>query len=513
VNGNEHRDIGDTASGGALVNLGGERPEERFWLSYGDVMALSGDYFSPAGGDAAGQPPAADGLFGLARVPGADGTKPGTRDEIVCALKVMTIDEGFVDPRFEPGGEFAGFDVRRPACSSAVERRVRDRYLMLAATNDDHFVAPGGITHERYPGAPASFGSAVLAYRHFHQLAVEEACRLGRDRGDLSQAMAREAAAQHFLTDAFTAGHMRTPVASIRRYWHARYPAFWENLQRRVAADTATTLQELTWALRRVPERFLRDSTLGALKRRTSRYPDLSVGDFLARLFHDWDNGHGLAIDTGGVVFGDGQVHRGVTRELAVAAVRAGIDDIDVAFELGAAGARVTGEPLYRAVRALTGAPADRFVAETKIPRPSVANAPQNWRAPDIETLWDTPIVGSTATTVGKALADMMDPGGYFIRQLDRLGQGLVEPYGLMAVPILRDWIARKGSDAYHRGFVDALAARPKQVILAVIDADAAAGAGTTAAAAEGPSRARPRASRSAPAARKTAGRGAANQA
>jgi hypothetical protein len=156
VNGNEHRDIGDTAAGGALVNVGGDSPEERFWLGYGDVMALSGDYFTP-------QPPAwtrdhhradgdalvADDLFGLARVPGDDGSKPGTRDEIVCALKVMTIDEAFVDPRFEPGREFAGFDFGCRGPSSPVERRVRDRYLMLAATNDDHFVTPGGITHER----------------------------------------------------------------------------------------------------------------------------------------------------------------------------------------------------------------------------------------------------------------------------------------------------------------------------------------------------------------------------
>jgi hypothetical protein len=487
VNGSEHREIGDVASGGALVNLGGEWPQERFWLGYGDVMALSGDYFTP-------RPPArvrdhgradalaADDLFGLARVPGAEGTTPGTRDEIVCALRVMTIDEGFVDARFEPGGEFADFDFGCRGFPGAVERRVRDRYLMLAATNDDHFVAPGGITHERRPATPAPFGSAVVAYRQLHQLALEQACRLGRSRGELSQAMAREAAAQHFLTDAFTAGHMRTPVALIRRYWHARYPAFWENLQRRVAADTATTLRELAWPLRRLPTRFVHDTTFAALKRRTSRYPELSVGDFLARLFHDWDNTHGLAIDTGDVVFGDGHVDQGATRALALSAVRAGIDDVQAAYDLGAAGARATGEPLYRAVRGVTGAPAGRFVAETKIPRLSVLNPAQNWRAPDIETLWNTPIVGSSATTVGQALADMLDPDGYFIRQLDCLGQGLVEAYGLLAAPIVGSWIARRGCQAYHRGFVDALAAHPKQLLLSVIHQDAAVASRTAAA-------------------------------
>jgi hypothetical protein len=494
VNGNEHRDIGDTASGGALVNLGGEGPQERFRLSYGDVMALSGDYFSPRPaasardhGSVGGEPLPPDDLFGLARVPGADGTRPGTRDEIVCALKVMTIDEGFVDARFAPGGRFAGFDVSSRGASGPVERRVRDRYLTLAATNDDHFVTPGGITHERHLATPAPFGSAVVAYRRLHQLALEDACRRGRARGDLSQAMAREAAAQHYLTDAFTAGHMRTPVAAIRRYWRARYPAFWESLQRRVAADTASTLRELAWALRRLPARVVHDSTLSALERRTSRYPELSLGDFLARLFHDWDNSHGLAIDTGGVVFGDGHVHRGATRPLALSAVRAGIDDVQAAFELGAAGALMTGEQLYRAVRGVTGAPADRFVAETKIPRPSVANPVQNWRAPDIETLWDTPIVAGAATTVGEALTDMLDPDGYFIRQLDCLGRGLVEPYGLLAVPIVGDWIARKGCQAYHRGFVDVLAAHPRRVLLSVVRADSASGRRTPAEAADDP--------------------------
>ena len=474
MDGNEHRSIGDEAFGGALVNVGGEFADERFWLSYGDVMALSGDYLRPeppvtlAGENAHANLDALvpGDLFSLARVPGHKGTKSDTRDEIVCALKVMTIDEAFVDPRFEPGGAFADFAFSALAASSDVERRVRDRYLELAATNDDHFVTPGGVTHER---RTTPFGSAVLAYRHFHQVALEDACRLGRTRGDQSQAMAREAAAQHFLTDAFTAGHMRTPVAQIRRFWHTRYPAFWENLQRLVGLSTAATLRELAWALRLLPDRFVDDSTLSALKKRTSRYPDLSLGDFLARLFHDWDNSHGLTIDGGAVVFGDGHVDQGVTRQLALAAVRAGINDVEAAFELGASGSRLGGEPLYRAVRAVAGTPGDTFLAETKIPRPAAAsNPPQNWQATDVETLWDTPIVGTMGTTVGEALDDMLQPDGYFIRQLDCLGQGLVEAYGLLAVPILGGWLTHKGCQAYHRGFVDPLAAHPKRVILAV---------------------------------------------
>jgi hypothetical protein len=38
--------------------------------------------------------------------------------------------------------------------------------------------------------------------------------------------MAWEAAAQHYLTDTFAAGHLWTPVTAIRHFWHHRYPQF-----------------------------------------------------------------------------------------------------------------------------------------------------------------------------------------------------------------------------------------------------------------------------------------------
>ena len=469
MNSNEHRAIGDAAFGGGLVNLGGSEPRDGLWLSYGDVMALSGDYFraqlAPRLTQAdRGAALAADDLFGLARIAGDRGTRPGTRDEIVCALKVMAVDELYVDARFEPGGEFADFRFSPLAASTDVERRVRDRYLQLAATNDDHFVMPGGVTHDR---APRPFASALVAYRRFHEFAVQMACQLGREGADVSPAMAREAAAQHFLTDACTSGHLRTPVAQIRRYWRARYPAFWERLQRRVASSTAATLRQLSPVLRRLPR--LEDLTLAAVMTRTSRYPELSVGDFIARLFHDWDNRHGLIVDGGGVVFGDGHVHCGITRARALAAARAGVDDIEAAFELGAAGSTLTGEALHRAVGGATGAGNSGFLAETKVPRPSDANPPQNWRAADIQTLWDSPLLGRTGTTVGEALGEMLNPDGEFIRQLDRLGQSLAEGHVLLSAPAIGPWLRRKGAAAYHRGFVEPLAAQPKEAILAAV--------------------------------------------
>lgn len=450
----EHRAVGDAATGTAMVNIGGEPAEEAFWLTFGDVVAVSGDFFPPGG------------LVSLARVPGHGGTRLGSRDEIVGALKVATIDEVVPDDRFEPGGPFGHFAFSPRADRSDVERAVRDRYLSLAAVNDDHFVAPGpsdAATGSGFPSAPA-------AYRRLHEAALEAAWAIGRRRGDLSQAMAREAAAQHYLTDSFASGHLRTPVASIRRYWKERYPGFWVALQRRVASDTAAALREVSVALRLLPPRYLHRRTLSELEARTGTYPDLSVGDLVARCFHDWDNSHGLGVEGGGTVFGDGSIAQGITTDLAIAAVRAGNNDIEAAYQLGASGSQLQGDALCEEVRRATGAGGGLFLAETKVPQVSAANPPQNWQAPDAETLWKTPMVGDRGTTVGEALVEMLDPDGQFIRQLESLGEGLAGTHGPFGLPVVGPWLSRRCCQAFHQGFVAPLARDPGPILLGLVN-------------------------------------------
>ena len=459
----EHRAIGEVATGGATVHVGGASTEEYLVLGYGDVVALSGDFF--AGAQAGPQ----DDLFTLAAIPGSQGTQLGSRDEVICALKVMTVDGAFVDARFEPGGQFSHFRFTDKAAATAVERRVRDRFLTLATANGDHFVAPGhgGGVHS------SGFPSAVVAYRRLHEAAIDEAYRLGVCRGDESRAIAREAAAQHYLTDAFAAGHLRTPVSAIRHYWHHRYPQFWPNLQRKVAAETASALKALIWPARLVSDDFLYDRTHTAVQARTKEYPPITFGDLLARVFHDWDNTHGLLVESGGTLYGDGLLERGVGCKLVVPAVRAGIDDIEVAYRLGASGSQLRGAALYEAVRSATGAPGTAFVPETLIPIPSADNPPQNWWAPDLDTLWDCPIVGTTGTTVGMAVEQTLRPGTEVFRRLDGLGPGVFEVPGLRPVPALRRWVARKAGQAYHHGFIRHLAEDPKAVTLAIVGHEA----------------------------------------
>lgn len=476
----EHRTVGQAATADALVQVGGDSTEESFVLSYGDVVALSGDFFA---GKVGPEDLTSGDLFQLATIPGDRGTKLGSRDEIICALKVMAVDGAFIDARFEPGGQFSDFSISATAAATKVERRVRDRFLALAIANGDHFVAPGRpATIDDHQGPQSChFDSAVVAYRRLHEAALDEACRLGRSRDDQSRAMAREAAAQHYLTDAFAAGHLRTPVTAIRHYWHHRYPHFWRNLQRKVAADTAAALRELARPARILPDGFLYDRVHGAVKARTRGYPPITFGDLLARVFHDWDNSHGLILKGGGILFGDGLLEDGVGEKLAVAAVRAGINDIEIAYRLGSSGSRLRGEALYLAVRSATGAPNDAFKAETLIPTLSADNPPQNWRATDVEELWSAPIVGTTGTTVGMAVEETLHVGGEVSRRLDRLGPGVLEVPGLLSVPPLRQWAAHKASQAYHHGFVQGLAHDPRAAVLTIVDNEAGSRIGTRA--------------------------------
>ena len=450
----EHRAVGDAATGAAMVNVGGESSEEAFWLTFGDVIALSGDFFAPRE------------LLTLTRVPGKGGTRLATRDEIIGALKVASVDENVTDLRFEPGGDFGHFAFSPKADRTDVERAVRDRYLSLAAVNDDHFVAPGpsgALTGSGFPSAPA-------AYRHLHHAAHDAAWDLGRRGGDLSHAMAREAAAQHYLTDSFASGHLRTPVAAIRGYWKARYPGFWDALQRRVASDTASALRELSAAVRLLPAGYLHRRTLSELTARTGAYPELSVGDLVARCFHDWDNAHGLQVEGGGTVFGDGSIGEGETTDLAIAAVRAGNDDIEVAFRLGASGSTSQGEALYQDVRRATGARGPAFLPETMVPRVTASNPPLNWQAPDVESLWETPIAGDRGRTVGEALVEMLQPDGQFIRQLESLGEGLAGSRGAFGAPVVGPWLSRRCCQAFHQGFVEPLARDPAPVLLELVN-------------------------------------------
>ncbi len=412
--GGEHKSLGDNATGSQMVNLGGETGAEKFELTYGDVVSISGDYFEPHQ------------LMEFAKKPGNRGTMKGTRDEVVFALK----DAIGSDPRFTGTGIWGNW-----VFSADVKAAVVSRYQKLAANNASHYAAPRGrdATGAVKPGPAGELGAGGT-YRKVHEDALWLAYTAGAGLGgSLSHAMAMEAAAAHFLTDAFSAGHIRTPIGAMREYWGNKYPLFFYNLLHKIALDTAAEInrQDTKPATVLGSVQAIYEKILSKVDKLAGSLPAITVGDLVAEIFHDWDNEKGVAIQGGGRIYGDGFMDTkdpaNVTRTRAQDAVKAGTREIDAAFALGASSPGLPKTDVFTKAAAPAAGPAGEYAAEALIPKPDSAEPEQNWMAPTIEALWDKPVVKGSPATIGQRIVVSLSPGGEMRGQLEALAKEFPE--------------------------------------------------------------------------------------
>lgn len=449
----EHKTIGDQATGTMTLNIGGDQPSERFEVTYGDVVALSGDYFD------------FDTLTNLAKIPGNLGQNPGTRDEIIFAISDFnSVIKSFVDPRFQAGGQWANYQFSKP-----VKDKVTERFQRLAAANTLHFPAPRGRDAAGQPlPVPAGQGGSLAQYRSMHESALRIAYKAGAAGQTLNHALVVEAAAQHFLTDSFSAGHLRTPIGLIRDYWKAKYPLFWYNLLHKMALDTAVRMNDqdnnLTTILGTVNQMY--NGILTEINRISTTLPEVTLGDLLAKVFHDFDNLRGLDV-AGGRIYGDKNLNnpdpQNVTLQLAIEGVKAGNQDVQEAFRTGQSTPNLQDDAVFQQVRSASSAPTGSYLPETKVPLPSPTNPSQNWMAPTFEVLWGWPVVTGSSVTVGAQITAAMQPGAEIRKQLDDLA--------MRFPPVDPRWTGDlHPRRAYQDGFVAPLVANPRQGILSVIN-------------------------------------------
>lgn len=457
----EHQSLGDHATDTACYELG-DGAADSFQLSHGDLIALSGDFFlaGPGIGTAGGRGQQDD-LFYLTGRPGDRGQAAGTRDEVIWALKLIRAD----DARFGPGGPWAAH-----VFSDAVTAAVNERYQRLAAANTTHFAAPRGRDASGQPN-PSPEGSAGDSYRSTHEAALVLAAQCGQRGEPIDRAMAMEAAAQHYLSDAFSAGHVRTPAGSLREHWGSKYPLFWYNLRHKIALDTAVRLNDQTTNATTIfgTVNQMYEQLSQQLEALAATLPPVTLGDLLAKIFHDEDNERGLDIAGGGRVYGDGYLDdpapRNRTRALTEDALRDGNADVQTAYQLGAQAAG--GQPipdleLYAQVRAATGTGA-RYLAETRMPAPASTEAPQNWQASSLEELWARPVIGTSGPTVGTRIVEALQPGREIRQMLEELADRFPEsqdPRGVGNIYPRR---------AFRDGFVAPLVASPQAGLLHIL--------------------------------------------
>jgi hypothetical protein len=325
----EHKSIGD-AGAGEFKN--GVELAPGYLVSYGDMVAMGGDYFETL-----------DELRNLASIEGADGQRPGTRDEVEYVRLVMVQGQTNLAANF----------------SDKVKHAVDVRVKNLNAKNAQHFDNPrtkdlkrdqADKDRDRGPGHPDGETHGVSAgssYREHHDLAIARAVENGRSGKAIDDAVAIEAFGNHFLTDAFSSGHVRTARADVKEYWNAKAPMFQYNFKAFMAQEvaraypgdarlvTTTNLRMHSKALPTIEQKFVE---MGVPK-------SFGFGDMVSLALHDFDNLNGVNALVDGKnekLVGDGQLDKSWngkhTGELAAKAVSTSLGDVRRAYEAGKSG-------------------------------------------------------------------------------------------------------------------------------------------------------------------------------
>jgi hypothetical protein len=326
----EHRQLGDAGSGGASVDLDIGDPAHP--LTHGDMVALSGDYF--------GSPQE------IMTLAGSENGKAQLRWARFESLH-----------RGDPGP--VGDDVKQA---------VKDRYYRLAAVNISHFSAGG---------------TARTQYEQQHRSAMQIAFTAAAtgDRQQVTTGQVTEAFSQHFLTDMFSAGHIRTPRADIKAW----YDGHLGNSVGRFVDYTAHWVTERLDAFGDIPfwcpNSQIQDGVRSKVRELGGSAVDsFSLGDIVSLAMHDRDNREGVwvlsdldqsgAPVSGGYVWpekamGDNHLaESAVTRLMAEQAVQASLRETQAAAAAGhalTAGACVPPERLEVAL--------NQFMAKAGPPR------------------------------------------------------------------------------------------------------------------------------------------------
>jgi outer membrane protein OmpA-like peptidoglycan-associated protein len=253
-----------------------------------------------------------------------------------------------------PGG---GADLL-PAPTDAQKTEQKTRYYLLALDNPSHF--PQG-------------GEALGAWRASHARALDTAMRLGLQNPKASttqiqDAYLSEAWGEHFLTDMFSGGHIRTPRRAIVDWYTTDFaPRVMDNfivnvryrledeIYAQVAAQSRTA---------RVFEGTARDKIRAALnemiddnvaklkggKQELTDYFGKVVGGIISGAMHDAEGSRGVVVSSAAhpepwTALGDGglddpkgkldEATRMVNKEQAQAAVMASLHQVDRAYEIG----------------------------------------------------------------------------------------------------------------------------------------------------------------------------------
>jgi hypothetical protein len=318
----EHRQLGQEASGGEWTNINYGTDTNPLYLTFGETVMM-GDWFAS-----------------LQQIRDLERQGQNGRDEIAWT-RWKALESS--DPKLR-GPE--------PQVADAIKKSVMDRFYTLAAGNVTHFSAGGTAQQE---------------YLRYHRQALRlafAAGRLGRGR-DWDDALTTEAFGAHFLTDMFSAGHVRTPRAEARAWYTQHFggiDALVQYMARHMHDFIVLQHPIATAMLGRMVIPTVDDLAQTIKKLGGPAVAAFTLGDIVSLAMHDVDNrgldlvsnvdATGTRVDGGyhwhGIgdsylILGNRQVSDTVrhasalTRQMAVAALRASIAELHDAEAAGRA--------------------------------------------------------------------------------------------------------------------------------------------------------------------------------
>ncbi|MEV0296332.1 OmpA family protein [Nocardia sp. NPDC050710] len=302
--GREHKELGDGT--GRTVDLG-----NGVVLSWGDLVALAGDEYATL-----------DDLL-------ADTRDEAGKQRLLAAFR----DDHIPDP--------AHSRLPEPTAEQKSDRLVT--FLKLAAENTSHFNASG---------------QAIDRWATDHTAAITAALDAGltKNEAGLQLALAREAFAQHFLTDAFSGGHIRTPRPDIIGWYRANFGPpvvdfFISRMSERLIEGLVNQIGPQTnW-----PDFLVRRKVRAAVGARLATaiaqidggraklndYFALAVAGVVSGAMHDLEGGRGVAVSSEAhpepwTAFGDAKLGDSpVSKAQAELAIAAAIAHVAAAYEVG----------------------------------------------------------------------------------------------------------------------------------------------------------------------------------
>ena len=295
----EHKAIGDAALN-ARFRLPGSRLFKELELTFGDFVAL-GDWFEDI--EDVRKIMRGEALAGEDRVDIVKRDKSGNYPSTIGQLHYAVLVK--IRPRSPAEAAKAEKAYMGTLFHPADKDAVEERYGRLKTRNIKHFPNPL-VGDEKLSTAEKAKRTkdgkplgAIAQYRASHLEAIGLAISAGQlgDERLHGEAVAMDGFACHFLTDMFSGSHTRTPRSSIEAYWDKKVPAFDDKLVKWLADEVVKGVHHdpdgwKQWLGVTVlyPFNVVRWKARQQIRKVV---PELSFGDVVGLVIHDWEGAHG----------------------------------------------------------------------------------------------------------------------------------------------------------------------------------------------------------------------------